>query len=374
MKSPPERAPLKIASIHMWKTNWDLTTRRFIKWWNREGLVLGAWSAVDTGRAQHEHFPAPPGPATLERRYCDPVFRAAENHYRLSRSIFPLDELPLACTDLGPGSLALFLGSEPEFDEQTVWYHTALADDSDLSRPLRFDPSNRWWRVSEAIVRQCAAAARGKYIVGFPDLIENMDILASLRGAETLCMDLIERPEWIEQKLQEINQAWFEAYTRIYDIIKLDDGSSAYGPFAVWGPGKVAKVQCDCSAMFSPDMFASMVVPALSAQCEWLDHSLYHLDGTQAIGHLDALLGIDALDAIEWTPQAGLEPGGHPRWYELYRRILRGGKSVQVMGVQPCEIRPLLDAIGNQGVYIIAGINDEADAELMLEQAGGYYS
>ena len=38
-------------------------------------------------------------------------------------------------------------------------------------------------------------------------------------------------------------------------------------------------------------------------QCRWLDHSLYHLDGTQALHQLPALLAIEELDAIEWTPQ-----------------------------------------------------------------------
>ena len=40
-------------------------------------------------------------------------------------------------------------------------------------------------------------------------------------------------------------------------------------------------------------------MPALSEQCQWLDNSMFHLDGSQCIVHLDALLEIDALDAIE---------------------------------------------------------------------------
>ena len=81
-------------------------------------------------------------------------------------------------------------------------------------------------------------------------------------------------------------------------------------------------MQCDASAMFSSAMFDDFVVPALTEQCRWLDYSLYHLDGTQAMHHLDSLLAIEALDAIEWTPQAGIESGGHPRWYPLYKRII----------------------------------------------------
>jgi hypothetical protein len=358
----------------MWKTNWEQTKRRFIDWWNHEGLLIGMWGAPEVGRTIHEPVTAPVIPALLEERYCNAAFRAAENHYRLSRSIFPADVLPSATTDLGPGSLALFLGSKPGFAEDTVWYHPCIeeVEDPEELPPLSFDETNSWWRVTEDILRHCAELARGKYLVTCPDLIENMDALSSLRGAQTLCMDMLERPEWIEQKIAEINHVWFDAYSRIYDLIKLDDGSSAYGAFYLWGPGKVAKVQCDTSAMFSSRMYRRFVAPALTAQCQWLDHSLYHLDGTQAMAHLDTLLEIEPLDAIEWTPQAGIETGGHPRWYDLYRRILSAGKSVQVVNVEPHEVVPLLDAIGPKGVYILIQFRDEDEVERVLKSVESF--
>jgi len=358
----------------MWKTNWNETQKRFIDWWNRKGLLVGMWGAPETGRCIHENVKPPVRPAAIEDRYCDAAFRAAENHCRLARSIFPLDVLPSATTDLGPGSLALFLGSKPGFAEDTVWFHPCIEQELEPEKlpPLKFDSGHPWWRTTEEILRRCAEAARGKYFVGCPDLIENMDVLSSLRGAQTLLLDMVERPDWVEQKIREINDVWFAAYQRIYDIIKLDDGSSAFGAFYIWGPGKVAKVQCDSSAMFSPKMYKQFVVPALTAQCEWLDYSLYHLDGTQAMVHLDNLLAIEPLDAIEWTPQAGIETGGNQRWYDLYRRILAAGKSVQVVNVELDEIEPLLDAIGPKGVYMLIQFKDEREAEKALELTGNY--
>jgi len=349
----------------MWKSNWEETKQRFQKWWNRDGLLVGMWGAPETADGLHEKFPSPAKLASIEERYCDAAFRAAENHFRLSRSIFPLDVLPTASTDLGPGSLAMFLGSQPGFAEDTVWFHPCIENELEPEKlpPLRFDENNSWWKISEKIIRACVEKSRGKYIVGCPDLIENMDVLSSLRGSQTLCMDLIERPDWVEQIIWEINEVWFAAYQRIYDLIKLDDDSSAFGAFYIWGPGKVAKLQCDASAMFSPKMYKQFVAPTLTKQCAWLDHSLYHLDGTQAMVHLDTLLSIGPLDAIEWTPQAGIETGGDKRWFDLYRRILAGGKSVQVVNIELHEIQPLLDAIGPEGVYMLIQFKDEREAE-----------
>ena len=197
-----------------------------------------------------------------------------------------------------------------------------------------------------------------------PDIIENFDVLASLRDAQTLMMDLVLRPEWVKEKIAEINAAFFAVYDRIYDIVKFPDGSSVFWAFGVWSPGKGAKVQCDACPMISPAHFREIVVPALTAQCEWLEHSVYHLDGPQAILHLDALLEIEALDAIEWTPGDGHPGGAAPCWHEMYRRILAAGKSLQVVQIDLDEIGPFIDAIGNQGIYFLPdGWEDPARIE-----------
>jgi hypothetical protein len=352
-----------------WKKNWQETKRHFRDWWNREGLVIGGFPGSPAD-PPHEQLERPERPSRAsEEFYSRTALRARCNHYGLSRMAFPADFLPIADTDIGPGSLALCLGSEPGFAENTVWFNPCMKDDPEPEKrpPLRFDPRNRWWKIHEETLRACTALGRGKYLTGCPDLIENIDTLASLRGTSTLFMDMIDRPEWVHEKLREINQAFYEVYQRVYDIIELEDGSSAFGAFRLWGPGKTAKVQCDAAAMLSPAMFREFVVPSLTEQCEWLDHSMYHVDGKEELRHLDALLEIEALDAIEWTPSPGRPLGGDPRWFDLYRRILDAGKSVQAYFVRSSEIVPLLDAVGGKGIYVLGIFRDEAEVESVLK-------
>jgi hypothetical protein len=348
----------------MWKDNWDEAFYHYRQWWQRQGFVLAIWSSVPSRRPHAQA--SDPGPThSLEQRYTDPVWRARAMRRSLSRQYFGADSLPLASTDIGPGSLATMIGSEPGLAEDTVWFNPCIAE-PESAPPTTFSPENRWWRVHEAIIREQVAQARQDYLVGCPDLVENIDILASLRGSQELLYDLIERPGWVLERLAQINQAFFAAYQRIYDLIKLPDGSSAFGAFALWGPGKTVKVQCDACAMFSPAMFAQFVVPSLTEQCEWLDRSMYHLDGSQCIVQLDHLLAIDALDAIEFTPEAGRQPhGSDPTWWPLYRRILQADKAVQVVGVKQAEVLPLLDALGPRGLYLAVSdlqTPDEVDA------------
>ena len=359
----------------MWKSNWDSTRQHFVDWWNHDGLVVGMWGGPALDGGAHEDTPPPPTAATTVRdRYCNARLRARGNHHALAHQSFAADVLPLSDTDIGPGSLALFLGSEPGFSEETVWFNPSIqnCDKPEELPPFRFDELNVWWQLTRATLEACAELGRDKYLVGCPDLVENVDILAALREPQRLLMDMIERPDWVTEKVAEINQVWFDAYRRIYDIIKLDDGSSAFGAFRIWGIGKTAKVQCDASAMFSPDMFKRFIVPSLTEQCEWLDNSMYHLDGTQAVCHLDALLEIESLDAIEWTPQSGIESGGNARWYDLYKRILDCGKSVQVVDVHADEIVPLLDAIGGKGVYVITSFATPGEADAVMTKVEPY--
>ena len=355
-----------------WKPNWQETQQRFIDWWNHRGLVMCTWGAPPAAQS-HEAVENPGEARDMESFYREAERRARLNHYRLSRQSFRHDVIPVSETIIGPGSLALYMGSEAGIEQDTVWFKTCMDPaDPESHPPLRFDPDSYWWKITERTLRACAELGRGKYLVGCPDLVENVDTLASLRGTEELLMDMLIRPGWVSEKVEEINQAWFECYDRVYDIIRQDDGSACFEAFRLWGPGKTAKVQCDMSAMFSTDMFQQFVVPALTAQCHWLDYSMYHLDGPQAIRHLDLLLDIDPLDAIEWTPGPNVPSGGDPEWFPMYRRIREAGKSVQVVDVQLGEVEPLIDAIGPEGLYIMPWFESEAQADEFEKRVAPY--
>lgn len=343
--------------MNLWKNNWDETQRRMVDWWNGKGFVVGSWGGVRLFQP-HADVPDPGPPASLEQQWTDLDWRVARSRYDAAWTSWPLETLPVMDPWFGPGSLAMYLGSPPGFEPNTVWFNPAPQCDS-----IRFDPQNRWWKMQVELIDRMIAAAQGNYFVGSPDLVENWDVLGSLRDAQTLLLDMIERPDWVKERIAEINQAFFAVYDRLYDQIRRQDGQSMFGWFRTWAPGKVAKVQCDGCSMFSPEMFREFVVPALTEQCAWLDYSLYHLDGSQCLDKLDALLEIEPLTAIEWTPDPKVPTGGSPHWYDLYRRIRAAGKSVQVLGAVAEEIEPLLDAVGGDGIYFLSFFGTEAEAE-----------
>jgi hypothetical protein len=98
----------------------------------------------------------------------------------------------------------------------------------------------------------------------------------------------------------------------------------------------------------TPEMFGDFVVPYLQRSVEYLDYSMFHVDGHQCLAHVDLLLQIEGLNAIEWTPDPQVPPGGSSHWYDLYKKILNAGKVVWVTNLDADEVISLLDAGGKK--------------------------
>lgn len=336
----------------LWKKNWSQTRQHFMDWWKCKGLVLGCWgTGIDSDGPPHVDIAKPPSVADPEQYHTDPKSVAERIHYEMAHKVWPADVLPVAWPDIGTVTLAPYLGAIPKYEKENIWYRSCITD-PDTHPPLLFDPVHPFSRMLEAVLRKTNAQSRGHYFVGMPAIAPNLDVLAELRGTQKLLMDMIERPEWVHEKLYEIETSFRQVFDHLYEIIKDEDSSMAFGYFMLWGPGKTGLLQCDVAAMFSPKMFDDFVVPYLRQSVEYLDYSMFHVDGHQCLGHVDSLLEIERLDAIEWTPDPQVPPGGSSQWYDLYKRILNTGKSVWIANIDVDDVIPLLDAIGPKGVYL----------------------
>lgn len=345
-----------------WKDNFEASKKNYIDWWNHKGIVLTMWEHLNKDGAQYEAVPAPPSAKDMHQFWFDPEWRSSYLHYKMSGYSYKADILPVANTQLGPGSLGAILGADLEGREDTIW----IRDKKDFDGNILFDENNKWWQLHLDLLSRCKEKAQGKYMIGCPDLVEGLDVLASLKGSDNVLMDLMIDPDTTLHQLKEINKAYLKAFDKIYDVIN-EDGEMAFCYFSIWGPAKVSKLQCDISIMISEDDFRTFALPFLKEQCDYIDYTLYHLDGVDAIRHLDAVLELENLNAIQWTPGVGQPQGGDARWYDLYKKILSAGKSVMANWVTLDELKPLLDNVGTQGLNIQMDFKSEREIDEALK-------
>lgn len=355
--------------MNTWKPNLEETKKRYVDWWNHKGIILNMWEHFQDGVTPHADIPAPKAYRDLNQRWFDPEWRADYLDWYVAHSSLMADMLPVANTQLGPGSLAAILGGVFEGGEDTIWIHP----DPNYSDDIVFNPNHPNYVLHKELLKACKRKAQGHYYVGMPDLMEGLDVLAAIKGTDKVLLDTVMQPEVLEHQMQQINDIYFQVFDELYEIIREGD-EMAFCYFSSWAPGKMSKLQSDISTMISVDDYRRFVQPFIREQCQKINYTLYHLDGVGAMHHLDALLEIEELNAIQWTPGVGEPQGGSPKWYDLYNKILAGGKSIMACWVTLDELKPLLDHIGGEGVHLEMDFHHEWEVEQAMRIVEEYQS
>jgi hypothetical protein len=353
----------------LYKDDWEEAQQMLTGWWNRETNGRWALGVVAKRNEPLPHETPPPLSVDHKTRWLDcKTMNAHKEAFFAQHSclgcVYPEDT-----AYLGPGSLNAFLGCSIDFQEDTLWYNP-ISDDPAKVDQLRIDRDGFYWKWTKEALSYVAAQADGKYIATMPDLIEGLDILSELFGTQEFLMHLIDCPEEIHRLLDQLDDLYFEAYDELARTIKRDDGSVPYMAFNTWGPGRCAKVQCDFSAMISPDMYDEFVAPRIQKQCQKLDYTVYHLDGPDALRHIDSVLAIPELDALQWEPGArGPHTGDKVWWDKVWKKVYAAGKSAFLHGVPADEIEPFVKEFGTEGTLIITHTETEDQAHKLMDDS-----
>lgn len=333
-----------------YKLNWEETKEKFTNYWQHKNTgrplmcviarrpeveQFSDGTPVEGGyldqicQGKYYNMPKELYWKDMEDKYQNAERIVARYRYFCDTHAFLGESFPNLNIDFGPGSTAAYLGSDIGFKEDTVWFKKCL-DGWDGVPKLTFDPENKWFKKHLQLAKDCRVLAKDDFYVDMPDLMENIDVLASLRGAQDTLFDLLDEPEKVGQRIQEVTDVYYDYYDRFYDVIKDKDGGNAYTVFQIWGPGRTVKLQCDFSAMMAPEDFRKYIQPSLRTQSENVDHVLYHLDGPAAIKHMDALMEIEGIDALQWTSGDAGPDGTLPDWDVIYDKAIAAGKSIWV--------------------------------------------
>ncbi|MBQ8955091.1 MAG: hypothetical protein IJ048_13355 [Clostridia bacterium] len=349
----------------LYKPDYDKTLRRFEAFWQREIVDR---PPVTIALPKENAQPLRPARrwATLEEKWLDIDARVEEMEERIRRTDFLYDSLPIAWPNLGPEIFSAWCGCGYEYGETTTWSKPAILDWEEDYDKTRLDMNHPLFRKMIEFTEKLIERGRGKFIVGLTDFHPGGDHLAALRDPQNLAVDMLEEPEWVKKALTRSAAEFFAAYGVFYQMIH-----AAGMPSTSWTPvihdGTFYIPSNDFSCMISKEMYDEVFLPGIRQECAFYERSIYHLDGPGALRHLDSLLEIPELDAVQWVCGAGNE--GYHRWVGVYQKIQRAGKGIQLM----CDVKDLdevFETLRPEGVWFssISGVNDRDTAEYAVKR------
>ncbi|MBO5976936.1 MAG: cobalamin-binding protein, partial [Bacteroidales bacterium] len=137
--------------MNTWKKNLEETKQHYIDWWNHKGLVLNMWEHFQEGVKAHADVAAPAPAKDLNQKWFDAKWRADFLDWYVAHSCLKADILPVANTQLGPGSLAAILGGRLEGGEDTIWIHP----NPDFKEDIVLDENNAAWQLHKELLKIC---------------------------------------------------------------------------------------------------------------------------------------------------------------------------------------------------------------------------
>lgn len=258
------------------------------------------------------------------------------------------DALPHIRPDFGPVMLSALFGGNTEFVADTTWTHAFIADDWSNCPDWSIE-NHPWWHHLIKLTEMIIEDAPGKYLYHTPNIGASADILLNLRGSSQLCLDVIDQPQKILQAIDAIYPAWYKAFDLVFGAPVSHKVGVIHHPM-VWSSVPHSVFECDFNYMIGKKDFIDLFLPDIARQAGAVGRAIFHLDGPGARKHLDALLDTPEIQAIQYVPGAGT-PSALP-WIDMYKRILKAGKSVQV--VCPAEdVLKVCDELPREGLCFL---------------------
>ncbi|MHA2036908.1 MAG: hypothetical protein ACW98X_10765 [Promethearchaeota archaeon] len=278
------------------------------------------------------------------------VFKDFEQ--RVNNLTYGGESIPSFIPYYGAGIMAAVFGVNPKFQTGTMWFNrpTSPNDIVALLEDVKLNTNNTWYSRLLRVTEYAAQHSQNKYQVSMTDLGGILDVLSSFLGPREIILTMKRRPDIIDTCRAILLEKTLKVYDDLQKIIsKYNEGCNSW--MNVWSKKRWYPIQCDFCAMLNPTWFRKFALPDIIAQAAHMDYSIYHLDGPNALNHLDDLLSIPELTGIQWVPGDGREPMGHEKWYPIYKKIQTAGKNI-VSTVTPSRLSTMYRNFDPNGLYL----------------------
>lgn len=333
------------------KEAWENVKTRMLGYWEREAMDRCSASIIVS-------YQNPSG----NQAYYDA--QAADRRARsiLTKQAYFGEAFGCYFPYFGTAGIAEYTGCKANHTPATTWFEPWL--ETPDATQITYRCPEVFERQKQAI-REILTLSGGDYMVSVTDNCGILDALAAIRGTQNMLMDLRMAPEFVEDATKRLLAIYKQTQEELFSLVRENNDGCVQQWMQLWAPKRLAQLQCDMSVMLSAKMYGRFVVPVLEELTQFLDYSVYHLDGIEQIRHLDHLLSVKRLNAIQWTNVAG-----QPRLTEyvpVLQKIQKAGKNL-VIAPKASEVEYLLDNLSCRGLHLLLGDLDSAEeAQDMLK-------
>jgi hypothetical protein len=270
---------------------------------------------------------------------------------------FHAETFPVFFPNLGPDIYAAFYGAELIFGDVTSWSVPMVKDWSQLDS-ISLDMNNPYFKQIEQLTRHALERCPGQFLVGYTDLHPGLDCAAAWRDPLQLCFDIVDQPDQVK-RLVELAIQDFECIYNYFDSLLKEAGQLSVSWMGIPSYGRMHIPSCDFAAMISPASFKEIAYPVLQREVKTMTHNIFHLDGKGLARHLDLILSVPEVHAIQWVQGVGDD---YPimQWVPFIRDIQRKGFPV-IVDLHPEDLDDFIDAIDPRGIFLWIATNNEEE-------------
>lgn len=298
---------------------------------------------------------------SLKDRWWDTDYQLELFEYQLGQSVYNAETFPVFWPNLGPEVYSAFYGVELIYKEVTSYAVPIVKDWSQLEN-IKLDFSNPYFRKIEEMTYAALERCKGKFLVGYTDFHPGLDCAAAFREAQELCIDMLLEPGKVKQLINISSRDFQKVFDHFDAILKRNDQPSVTW-MGIPSFGKFHIPSCDLGTLISPEQFEEFVLPVLKNEVKPMSHNVFHLDGTSVAKHIDMILALPEITAIQWVQGMG-EDLPIMQWVPLIKKIQEAGKSV-VVDLQVSELELFMKEVNPAGILLCISAEPDIQFEII---------
>jgi len=343
------------------KPDFKKAMERIYAWYENE-IIDRVPARFSSHNEQNEHIIADRKHHTnYEERWFDAEYQVDVFLSELKNKKFLAETMPVYFPNLGPEVYSAFYGGEMKYKEVTSYYSPIVKEWDEITG-LKLDKKNKFWLKLEELTDLAIEKCKGLSLVGYTDLHPGMDCAAAWRDPEQFCLDLLLNPDESKQLLKcaekdfyEIFNYWDQKLKRHNHLSVTWIGLPSFGKFHI--PG------ADFASMISPEMFVEFGLPILQNEVKGMDHVVFHLDGKGVAKHIDQILTVPEIRAIQWVQGVG-DDEPIMQWVPFIKKLQNAGKGIMV-DLKPKELDGFMNEVDPKGIFLCISADETIQPDIL---------